>query len=61
MIQSSYIAIVGKLDVSPWYIILHYKSKVIHISKGQELTCQFSFSKMDKQGQLVSAKGGRLK
>ena len=52
---------VGKLNVSQRYITLHYKSKVVHVSEGQEPTCQFSLSKMDKQGQLTSTKGGCLK
>ena len=52
---------VGKLNVSQWYITLHYKSKVVHVSEGQEPTCPFSLSKMDKQGQLPSPEGGCLK
>ena len=52
---------VGKLNVSQRYITLHYKSKVVHVSEGQEPTCQFSLSEMDKQGQLASAEGGCLK
>ena len=51
---------VGKPNLSQQYMTLHYKSKVVHVSEGQEPTCQFSLSKMDKQGQLASAEGGCL-
>ena len=50
-----------KLNVSQWYITLHDKSKVVHVSEGQETTCQLSLSKIDKQGQLESIEGGCLK